>query len=141
MRTKENKLFTVVLELTGEVSGLKAELGSVGSDMKGVTDTVTQLTNKLLTAELGSKTTKTELAGLRSSLAGLTTNLISTKTQTDKIAEVRQGEREKGREKERERKLRSGKRGAEIFLRILIMLIPQHVKALISQSLNMSKPQ
>ena len=111
MRTKENKLFTVVLELTGEVSGLKAELGSVGSDMKGVTDTVTQLTNKLLTAELGSKTTKTELAGLRSSLAGLTTNLISTKTQTDKIAEVRQREREKGREKERERKLRSRKKG------------------------------
>ena len=75
-----------VLELTGELGGLKAELGS---DMKGVTATVTELTNKLLTAELGTKTTKAELASLRSSLAGLTTNLISTKTQTDKIAEVR----------------------------------------------------
>ena len=36
------------MELTGEVSGLKAELGSVEADMKGVTDTVTELTNKVI---------------------------------------------------------------------------------------------
>jgi hypothetical protein len=58
-------LLHIVLELTGEVNGLKTELGSVGTDMKGVTDTVTELTNKLLSAELGSKTTKAELASLR----------------------------------------------------------------------------
>ncbi len=79
-------------ELSGEVNNLKSELASVGSDMKGVTDTITELTNKLLTAELGTKTTRSELTSLRSGLAGLTTSLLATKSQTDLIVEVRQSD-------------------------------------------------
>jgi hypothetical protein len=81
-----------VAELSGEVNNLKSELASVGSDMKGVTDTITELTNKLLTAELGTKTTRSELTSLRSGLAGLTTSLLATKSQTDLIVEVRQSD-------------------------------------------------
>jgi hypothetical protein len=78
-----------VLELSGEVTSLKTELGSVGMDMKGVTDTITELTNKVLSAELGSKTTRSELTSLRSGLAGLTSSLLATKSQTDLIVQVR----------------------------------------------------
>jgi hypothetical protein len=35
-----------VLELAGEVTSLKTELGSMGTDMKGVTDTISKLTIK-----------------------------------------------------------------------------------------------
>jgi hypothetical protein len=35
-----------VLELSGEVTSLKTELGSVGTDMKGATDTTSELTIK-----------------------------------------------------------------------------------------------
>jgi hypothetical protein len=35
-----------VLKLSGEVTSLKTELGSVGTDMKGVTDTISELTNE-----------------------------------------------------------------------------------------------
>jgi hypothetical protein len=40
------KIFLIyaVLELSGEVTSLKTELGSVGTDMKGVTDTISELT-------------------------------------------------------------------------------------------------
>ncbi len=37
-------LIYTVLELSGEVTSLKTELGSVGTDMKGVTDTISELT-------------------------------------------------------------------------------------------------
>ncbi len=77
-----------MLELSGEVTSLKTELGSVGTDMKGVTDTITELTNKVLSAELGSKTTRSELTSLRSGLAGLTSSLLATKSQTDLIVQV-----------------------------------------------------
>jgi hypothetical protein len=82
-------LIYAVLELSGEVTSLKTELGSVGTDMKGVTDTITELTNKVLSAELGSKTTRSELTSLRSGLAGLTSSLLATKSQTDLIVQVR----------------------------------------------------
>jgi hypothetical protein len=82
-------LFSAVLELSSEVTSLKTELGSVGTDMKGVTDTITELTNKVLSAELGSKTTRSELSSLRSGLAGLTSSLLATKSQTDLIVQVR----------------------------------------------------
>ncbi len=35
-----------MLELSGEVTSLKTELGSVGTAMKGVTDTTSELTIK-----------------------------------------------------------------------------------------------
>ncbi len=82
-------LIYAVVELSGEVTSLKTELGSVGTDMKGVTDTITELTNKVLSAELGSKTTRSELTSLRSGLAGLTSSLLATKSQTDLIVQVR----------------------------------------------------
>jgi hypothetical protein len=34
-----------VLEVSGEVTGLKTKLGRVGTGMKGVTDTISELTN------------------------------------------------------------------------------------------------
>jgi hypothetical protein len=37
-------LIYTVLELSGEVTSLKTELGSVGTDIKGVTDTISELT-------------------------------------------------------------------------------------------------
>jgi hypothetical protein len=36
-------LIYAVLDLSGEVTSLKTELGSVGTDMKGVTDTISEL--------------------------------------------------------------------------------------------------
>jgi hypothetical protein len=35
-----------VLELSGEVTSLKTELGSIGTDMKGVTATISELAHK-----------------------------------------------------------------------------------------------
>ncbi len=35
-----------MLKLSGEVTSLKTELGSVGTDMKGVTDTISELAHK-----------------------------------------------------------------------------------------------
>ncbi len=38
--------FCTILELSVEVTCLKTELGSVGTDMEGVTDTISELTCK-----------------------------------------------------------------------------------------------
>ncbi len=35
-----------MLELSSEVTSLKTELGSMGADMKGMTDTISELTHK-----------------------------------------------------------------------------------------------
>ncbi len=35
-----------MLELSGEVTSLKTELGSMGTDMERVTDTISELTHK-----------------------------------------------------------------------------------------------
>jgi hypothetical protein len=37
-------LIYAVLELLGEVTSLKTELGSLGTDMEGMTDTISELT-------------------------------------------------------------------------------------------------
>jgi hypothetical protein len=39
-------LIYAVLELSGEVTSLKTELGGAGMDMKGVRDTISELTPK-----------------------------------------------------------------------------------------------
>ncbi len=39
-------LIYVVLELSGKVTSLKTELGSEGTDVKGVTDTISVLAHK-----------------------------------------------------------------------------------------------
>jgi hypothetical protein len=38
--------FCKILELSVEVTSLRTELGSVGTDMKGMTDTISELTRK-----------------------------------------------------------------------------------------------
>ncbi len=35
-----------MLELSGEMTSLKTELGSMSTDMKGMTDTISELTHK-----------------------------------------------------------------------------------------------
>ncbi len=39
-------LIYTVLELSSEVTSLKTELGSVGTEIEGVTDTISELTHK-----------------------------------------------------------------------------------------------
>jgi len=88
LSTKLYTLKTSVFEMTSELSGVKSGIQSLNSDVKGINTSIQNLSNKILTNEQSSKTTKSDLTTLRSGLSGLTNSIFAVKTQIKSIETI-----------------------------------------------------
>jgi len=88
LSTKLYTLKTSVFEMTSELSGVKSGIQSLNSDVKGINTSIQNLSNKILTNEKTSKTTKSDLTTLRSGLSGLTNSIFAVKTQIKSIETI-----------------------------------------------------